>query len=115
MTTLQIENASIYEPLEAEGLRYLAAYGGRGGSKSFYFAGRMVREQIRNPRKRFVCVREVQRSLKESAYRLIADMIRRYGVADNFRILHDRIETHEGGLIIFQGMQDHTAESIKSL
>lgn len=115
MTTLKIETASVYEPLEREGLRYLAAYGGRGGSKSFYFAGRMVRELILNPRRRFVCVREVQRSLKESAYRLIADMIRRYEVADGFRVLHDRIETHEGGLIIFQGMQDHTAESIKSL
>ena len=30
-------------------------------------------------------------------------------------MLNDRIETDAGGLIIFQGMQDHTAESIKSL
>jgi phage terminase large subunit len=32
-----------------------------------------------------------------------------------FEILNDRIKTPNGGLIIFQGMQDHTADSIKSL
>jgi phage terminase large subunit len=35
--------------------------------------------------------------------------------AEMFRILNDKIETPGGGLIIFQGMQDHTAKSIKSL
>ena len=30
-------------------------------------------------------------------------------------MLYDRIETPGGGLIIFQGMQDQNAESIKSL
>jgi phage terminase large subunit len=34
---------------------------------------------------------------------------------DQFKILHDRIVTPGDGLIIFQGMQDATAESIKSL
>jgi phage terminase large subunit len=29
--------------------------------------------------------------------------------------MHDRIETPQGGVVIFMGMQDHTAESIKSL
>lgn len=30
-------------------------------------------------------------------------------------MLHDRIETPGDGVIVFQGMQDHTAESVKSL
>jgi hypothetical protein len=34
---------------------------------------------------------------------------------DQFEIQADRIKTPGGGLIIFNGMQDHTAESIKSL
>lgn len=61
-----------------------------------------------------VCVREVQKSLKESAKRLIEDKIKVMGLP-GFRILHDRIETPGDGVILFQGMQDHTAESIKSL
>ena len=40
---------------------------------------------------------------------------RHLGVGPLFRILDDRIKTPGDGLIIFVGMQDHTAESIKCL
>jgi phage terminase large subunit len=62
-----------------------------------------------------VCIREVQKSLKDSAKKLIEDKIVDLGVGDQFRVLADDIRTPGGGLIIFQGMVDHTAESIKSL
>ena len=62
-----------------------------------------------------VCIREIQKSLEQSVKRLIEDKIQSLGVARAFRVLDDRIETPGGGLIIFQGMQNHTAESIKSL
>jgi phage terminase large subunit len=62
-----------------------------------------------------VCIREVQKSLMQSSMRLIESKIDSLGVAGGFKILHDRIITPGGGLIIFQGMQDATAESIKSL
>jgi phage terminase large subunit-like protein len=64
---------------------------------------------------RGVCIREVQKSLKESAKRLIEDKIKAMGVDEHFRILNDHIVTPGNGIILFQGMQDHTAESIKSL
>jgi phage terminase large subunit len=64
---------------------------------------------------RAVCVREVQKSLDQSVKLLIEDKIRSMGVVDAFRILNTHIETPGGGRIIFQGMQNHTAESIKSL
>jgi phage terminase large subunit len=64
-----------------------------------------------------VCIREVQKSLKDSAKRLIESKLVefRLGEADGFKVFSDRIETPGDGVIIFQGMQDHTAESIKSL
>jgi phage terminase large subunit len=37
------------------------------------------------------------------------------GVQAQFRVLHTHIETPGGGIITFQGMQNHTAESVKSL
>ena len=37
------------------------------------------------------------------------------GESDGFKVFADRIQTPGDGCIIFQGMQDHTAESIKSL
>jgi len=64
---------------------------------------------------RGVCVREVQKTLKESAKRLIEDKIRALDVGSYFGIFNDHIVTPGKGVILFQGMQDHTAESIKSL
>ena len=51
----------------------------------------------------------------QSSKRLIEAKIQKLGVGDHFKVLHDRIVTPGDGLIIFQGMQDSTAESIKSL
>ncbi|AGA64497.1 Phage terminase large subunit [Liberibacter crescens BT-1] len=64
-----------------------------------------------------VCVREVQKSLEQSAKRLIEKKLADFGlgVKHGFRVYKDRIKTPGDGVIIFQGLQDHTAESIKSL
>lgn len=64
---------------------------------------------------RGVCIREVQKSLKESAKRLIEDKIAEHGLDDAFDCQMAETRTPGGGVIIYQGMQDHTAESIKSL
>lgn len=62
-----------------------------------------------------VCIREFQRTLAQSSKRLIETKIRDLGVTSEFRVWQERIETPGDGVIIFQGMQDATAESIKSL
>jgi len=62
-----------------------------------------------------VCIREVQKTLTQSSKRLVESKIASLGVGSEFKIFNDKIETPGDGLIIFQGMQDHTAESIKSL
>ena len=66
---------------------------------------------------RAVGIREIQKSLKESAKRLVEAKLQEHnlGEADGFRVFKEVIETPGDGLIIFQGMQDHTAESVKSL
>ncbi len=63
---------------------------------------------------RGLCVREVQKSLKESAKKLIEDKIEQHGLARYFDVTQTEIRTPGGGLIAFTGMKDHTAESIKS-
>jgi phage terminase large subunit len=66
---------------------------------------------------RSVCIREVQKSLKESAKRLIEDKLTglRLGERHGFKLFKDVIQTPGDGIVLFQGMQDHTAESIKSI
>jgi len=69
-----------------------------------------------DPNLRFVCIREVQRSLKFSAKSLVESKIRKLGVEHLFTILTTEIRRNGGeGIMIFEGMQDHTADSIKSL
>jgi phage terminase large subunit len=67
------------------------------------------------PGTRIVCVREVQRSLAQSVKRLIDDKIQTLGLGHLFDSKEAEIRTPGDGLIIFQGMQNHTADSIKSL
>ena len=106
-----------------EPARYKGAWGGRGSGKSHFFAENLIDDSIREPGESggagllSVCIREVQKSLKDSAYRLISQKLDAFGLteADGFKVFNDRIQTPGDGVIIFQGMQDHTAESIKSL
>lgn len=102
------------EPLLAPA-PYKGAYGGRGSGKSHFFAERLVIDCLNNPGLRAVCIREVQKSLKDSAKRLIEDKIQSFNVGRYFEVMEKEIRTPGGGIITFQGMQDHTAESIKSL
>lgn len=96
--------------------RYKGASGGRGSGKSHYFAESAVEHMVRDRTLRFVCIREVQRSLEFSAKALIESKIRLFGVSHLFEIMQNKIRRKHGtGVMIFEGMQDHTADSIKSL
>lgn len=103
------------EPLLAPA-RYKGAKGGRASGKSHFFSELAVEEMVSDPALRFVCIREVQRSLKFSAKTLIESKIRTLGVSDLFTVLTTEIRRNGGtGVMIFEGMQDHTADSLKSL
>jgi len=108
--------AGVFEPL-LEPSRYKAAHGGRGSGKSHFFAEQLIEDALAEPGMLSVCVREVQKSLKDSAKRLIESKLIEFGLgeADGFKVFNEKIETPGDGIILFQGMQDHTAESIKSL
>lgn len=94
--------------------RHKGIHGGRGSGKSHFFAENLIETCVMQPT-RAVCVREVQKSLEQSVKRLLEDKIEAYGLGGMFRVLDTHIEAPNEGLIIFQGMQNHTAESIKSL
>lgn len=114
-STLQIPTARAFLPL-CEPSRYKGAWGGRGSGKSHFFAEKLIDDHI-DKGMRSVCIREVQKSLKESAKRLIEDKLQAFGLGERqgFKVFREVIETPGDGIILFQGMQDHTAESIKSL
>lgn len=113
-SALQIQTPEVFEPLLAPS-RYKAAHGGRGSGKSHFFAESLIEASLMQPGLRAVCIREVQKSLEQSVKRLLEDKIAALGVGHLFEVLEREIRTPGSGLIIFQGMQNHTAESIKSL
>jgi len=97
-------------------IRYKGAWGGRGSGKSHELAGMAVEEMIADPDCSIVCIREVQKSLALSAKKLIELKIIQFGVSHLFEVLKTEIRRIGGtGICIFQGMQDHTADSVKSL
>ena len=114
MEELVINTPRVFLPL-LQPARHKGAHGGRGSGKSVFFADLAVEECVSLPGHRIVCIREVQKSMKESVKRLLEDRIEHYGLGGHFEILQNEIRGHNGSLIIFQGMQNHTSESIKSL
>lgn len=121
MRELDIRTAEVFLPL-CEPARYKAAYGGRGSGKSHFFAEKMIEDCLSEPGDfgeglRAVCIREVQKDLAQSSKALLEVKLRQLGITegDGFKVYRDVIKAPKDGLIIFKGMNDYTADSIKSL
>jgi len=115
MTVLHLPTPEWALPL-MEPSRYKGAWGGRGSGKSHMFAELMIEAHIIDQRRRSVCVREIQRSLNQSVKRLLETKIQDMNAGAFFEVQYSVIKSRQGdGAIIFQGMQNHTADSIKSL
>lgn len=118
---LSIRTAPVFRPLLVPA-PYKGAHGGRSSGKSHFFGELAVDDGLSFPGNsgeglRMVCLREVQKDLAQSSKRLIEDKIRALGLgeSDGFKVFRDVIQTPKDGAIIFKGMNDYTAESIKSL
>jgi phage terminase large subunit len=96
--------------------RYKGAWGGRAGGKSWVFADLVLARSLADPRFSIVCLREVQKSLRESVHRLLVNRIEHHQVGDYFDITDTAITSRRGtGRVHFTGLASHTAETIKSL
>ncbi len=110
---LDIPTARVFLPL-TESSRYKGAWGGRGSGKSSFFADQVIlAAATRNVD--IVCLREVQQTLDESVKKLLEDKIELFGLSERFDVQHNRIIGPFGNRIIFMGMKDQNAHSIKSL
>lgn len=94
--------------------RYKGAKGGRGSGKSHFFAGYVVLRMLEG--KNVLCIREIQRSIADSVKRLVEAKIAEFGLDAEFDITEAEIRCpRAGSVMIFRGMQNHTAASVKSL
>lgn len=119
---LEIPTARVFLTL-LEPARDKGAWGGRGSGKSHFFAGMMIEDSLAEPGNsageglKSICIREVQKDLAQSSKALIEAKLAsfRLGEADGFKVYRDVIRTPGDGLIMFKGMNDYTADSVKSL
>jgi len=112
---LEILTPRVFLPLLAPAKRYRGGKGGRASGKSHFFAELLIETAVARPGLRALAAREVQKSLKESAKKLLEDKIVALGVGGQFEVLQTEIRTPGNGLIIFGGLRDHTVDSIKSM
>lgn len=93
--------------------RYFLLEGGRGGGKS-QAVGRFVLYLAEKYNIRIVCGREIQNSIAESVYSLLADLILKYKL--NFEVFANKI-THRtsGATINFRGFREQGAFNIQGM
>jgi phage terminase large subunit len=113
LSSLVLDTPAVFVPL-LEPARYKGAWGGRGSGKSHFYADLWLDESIRN-KLDFVCLRETLKSLEFSVKKLLESKIATYNAGAYFEVQDRRIIAKKGGVTIFEGMQNHTADSIKSL
>jgi phage terminase large subunit len=110
---LDIPTARVFQPL-LKPARYKGAHGGRGSGKSQFFGDLWLDENVRE-KIDTVCLRETLKSLEFSVKKLLESKIQTFNAGAYFDVQDRRIFTTNGGVTIFEGMQNHTADSIKSL
>ena len=110
---LEISAPRVFSPL-LKPARYKGAHGGRGSGKSHFFAELWLLENVQM-KMDVACLREHQKSLQFSVKKLLESKIDKNNAGAYFEVQDKRILSKRGGVTIFDGMQAHTADSIKSL
>lgn len=113
MSTLRLEIPAKMMPFATQRSRHKVARGGRGSGKSWSVARVLAAKGYAEPL-RILCVREVQKSIKESSHRLLADTIGAMGLGGFYDVQQTVIKAPNGTEFAFAGLQDHTADSLKS-
>lgn len=88
--------------------RFIVPYGGRSSTKSWSI-GRVLLVCASESTLRILCCREIQGSIKESAYRLLLDQIELLGLSDFYDVGADSITGKNGSRFFFEGLRYNTS------
>jgi hypothetical protein len=97
--------------------RYRAAFGGRGGAKSWEVTDAAIFHAVTTPKLRVIFLREIMANLKESSIELVRNRLTHYGLLDTyFREVDGMFVGRAGQKILFIGLwKGNKPEGIKSL
>jgi len=108
-STQTVRINKIYLELLKDKHRHLVLYGGAGSGKSRFVAQKIIYRTLTEQHHKFLCVRKVAKTIKESIYEELLNAIEDFGVMDLFVIFRG---THEfmcklnGNRIITAGLDD---------
>ncbi len=94
-------------------LRHLVIKGGRGSGKSHSVA-RIIVNVCNQLSIRALCTRETQKSIEESVYQLLIDVIEELGLSGSFQQLKTHINGVNGSAMLFAGLRQHDIAKLKS-
>jgi phage terminase large subunit len=115
--TVDIPTADWAQALDPK-YRYIFIKGGRSGGKSWEVANYLVERSLCEKDLKIVGLREVQKSIDKSSKSLIDNKIKEMGLSDYYHSIQSEIRKKfpgDDGHFYFQGMNDLTADNIKSL
>jgi phage terminase large subunit len=93
--------------------RYRVLRGGRGAAKSWSIARVLIVTALAR-KVRVLCAREIQKSIRDSVHRLLADQIDALGLFQYFDVGAQSITGHNGSEFLFEGLWANV-NKIKSL
>lgn len=100
---MRIKFPGKFEPLFKPS-RYKDFHGGRGSGKSVNVARALVLQAYEN-KKRILCCREIQNTIRDSVHKLIADQIEIMGLSPWFEVTQSAIRGLNGSEFIFKGLR----------
>jgi phage terminase large subunit len=92
--------------------RYKVLYGGRGAGRSWGVGRRLLLLGVER-RLRWLCARELQKSISESVLQLLSDQIKELGLEQFYEVQSNRIIGPYGGFFVFEGIRNNI-QKIKS-
>lgn len=100
---MNVECAEKLLPIYTTDKRFIDIYGGRGSAKSWGVADFCLAKGIEKKR-RFLCCREIQTSIKDSVHKLLTDRIGHYDIGNFYSITDKQIIGRNGSEFIFKGL-----------
>lgn len=115
---VNIESASWAQALNPK-YRYIFIKGSRSSGKSHEVAQYLCERSLEEQNLKIICLREIQKSIDKSSKSLIEDKMRSMNIAPYYKSVQSEIRKigfgDDYGVLFFQGMNDLTADNIKSL